>query len=136
MNIPGVYPLTVSITAAGTQVTDTIDDLDGMLAAQLDFQFVYGSGGSTCKAYAQFSLDDGATYRDAACASFTTASATKPFNISRTAEKLSSPVAPTDGTLADDTAIGSMLGPKWRLKVVSTGTYGTSTQVILRLNAA
>lgn len=136
MDNSGVYTLTANVTTAGTQVTDTIDELEGMLAAQLDFQFVYGSGGTTCKAYAQFSLDGGTTFRDAACASFTTASATKPFSISRSAEKLSSPVAPTDGALADDTAISAMLGPVWRLKVVSTGTYAGSTQVVLRLNAA
>lgn len=132
---PGIYTLSATITGAGTAVTDTIDSLDGMLAAQLDFQFVYGSGGTACKAYAQFSLDGGTTFRDAACAAFTTAAAIKPFNISRLTEKLSSPAAPTDGTLTDDTAIGGMLGPVWRLKTISTGVYAASTQVVLRINA-
>jgi hypothetical protein len=136
MNSPGVYTLSAPITSAGTAVTSSIEDLDGMLACHLELSFVYGSGGTTCKAYAQFSLDGGSTWRDAACAAFTTASAIKPFAISRLTEKLSSPVAPTDGTLTDDTAVGSMLGPVWRLKVVTVGTYAGSTQVILRLNAA
>lgn len=135
MDNPGIYTFTSAVTTATTEVTNAIEELDGMLSALLDFQFVWGAGGTTCKGYAQYTLDDGATWRDAACASFTTAAAIKPFNVSALTEKLSSPAAPTDGGLADDTALSGMLGPKWRLKRVSTGTYTGSTQLVLRINA-
>jgi hypothetical protein len=44
-------------------------------------------------------------------------------------------MTPGDGTLAADTAADGVLGPVWRLKVVSVGVYGGSTQVVARIVA-
>lgn len=134
MDRPGVYTLSAAVTAAGTQVTSSIAGLDGMLAASIDINFAYGSGGTTCDVFAQFSLDGGATWQDAAHAAFTTASARKQFNISGLTPK-TTPQTPGDGTLAADTAADGVLGPLWRLKVVSVGTYANSTLVTARLVA-
>lgn len=134
MNSPGVYTASAAVTAAGTQVTSSITGLDGMLAASISLAFSYGSGGTTCDAFVQTSLDGGTVWQDVAHGAFTTASATKQFNVSGLTPKLT-PATPGDGTLAADTAVDGVLGPMWRMKVVSVGIYGASTQIVCRLIA-
>ena len=134
MNQPGVFTLSSAVTTAGTQVTSSITGLDGMLAASISLAFLYGSGGTTCDAFMQTSLDGGTVWQDVAQAAFTTASATKQFNVSGLTPKLT-PATPGDGTLAADTAVDSVIGPMWRMKVVSVGVYGASTQVVARIVA-
>lgn len=130
----GIYTLSTPVTTAATQTTSAIIGLDGLMALSVDMQFIYGSGGTTVKSYLQFSLDGGATYQDAAAAAFATASGRKQFNLSGATPKLT-PNTPGDGVLTDDTAIDGVLGPTWRVKVVSVGTYGGSSQVICRIVA-
>ncbi len=50
-----------TITAAGTQVGDWVEDLEGLLALAVQLRLAYGSGGASIKAYLQTSLDQGAT---------------------------------------------------------------------------
>lgn len=132
--IPGVYTLSAAVTTAGTQVTSSISDLDGMLAASISIALQYGSGGTSIDAFAQVSLDGGSVWQDVAHVAFTTASAVKQFNVSGLTPKLT-PLTPSDGVLTGDTAVDGVLGPLWRLKIVSTGTYSGSSQVICRLVA-
>lgn len=134
MNLPGVYAFSAQVSAAGTQVTSTIDNLEGMLAASISIQLLYGSGGTTVDAYIQTSIDGKKTWQDVAHAAFTTASATKQFNVSGLTPKLT-PATPGDGVLAADTAVDGVLGPSWRMKVVSVGVYGASTLVAAGLVA-
>lgn len=117
-----------TITAAATQLGTPILELDGMTALTCQLKFVFGSGGLTCRAYLQTSLDQGATWIDIACQLFEVANETKIFNLSGLTPKTTA-VAPTDGTLTDDTSLDGILGDRVRLKVVSTGTYAGSTQV-------
>jgi hypothetical protein len=141
MNIPGVYDLgSVALTSALTGVVITsrqgvaeVDDLEGMLAASIQIRFAYGSGGTNCKIYVQTSLDQGTTWIDVICATFTTASANKAFNLSGLTPKTMA-VTPSDGALADDTAVDGILGDRWRAKITSTGTYA-NTNVAVRLTA-
>ncbi len=134
MEQPGVYTLSSAITAAGTQISSSISGLDGMLAASISIAFLYGSGGTTCDSFLQMSLDNGAAWQDVAHAAFTMASAVKQFNVSGLTPKLT-PLTPGDGILANDTAVDGIIGPLWRLKSVSTGIYGGSTQVVARIVA-
>jgi hypothetical protein len=134
MNNPGVYTASAAVTTAGTQVTSSIPSLDGMLAASISLAFSYGSGGTTCDAFVQTSLDGGTVWQDVAHGAFTTASAVRQFNVSGLTPKLT-PSTPGDGTLAADTAADGVLGPTWRMKVVSVGTYGGSTQIVARIVA-
>lgn len=133
MDSPGVKTLTAAVGAAGTIVTEWITGLEGLLALCALVQFAYGSGGSSCKIYLQTSFDDGVTAQDVACLAFATASALKALNLSALTP-VTTLATPTDGALADNTAQDGILGPRFRLKIVSTGTY-TNTQVTARLNA-
>ena len=134
MDNAGTYNFAASVTNAAIQVTTAITDLDGMLAATIEFQFLYGQGGASCDGYLQVSFDGGANYRDVAHAAFSTAPAIKTFNVSGLTPHIA-PITPTDGALEADSAVDGMLGPVWRLKTVSTGTYGGSTQLVVRLTA-
>lgn len=115
-----------TITTAGTQVGDWVEDLEGLLAMAAQLRLAYGSGGTSVKAYLQTSLDQGVTAIDIACFTFTTASAVKARNLSALTPKTTD-VTPTDGTLTDDTSVDGILGDRFRLKVVSVGTYGGSS---------
>ena len=132
MDDPGIYDLgDFSIAGAGTQVGTVVTGLAGMLAASLQGRFVYGSGGTACKLYWQTSFDQGTTWLDVACMTFGTANETDLVNVSGLTPK-TSVVTPTDGALADDTVVDGLLGDRLRAKVVSTGTYATSTTVSVR----
>jgi hypothetical protein len=122
------------IVSPGTQVGDWVEDMQGALAVLAHIRLAYGSGGSTIKAYLQTSADQGVTPVDIACCTFATASAVKVRNLSALTPKTTD-VVPTDGTLADDTSVDGVLGDRFRLKIVSTGTYGGSTTLSGRLCA-
>lgn len=128
MNSPGIHSLgDFTIGAAATQVGDwTTTDLDGLLAMTAQLRLAYGSGGTTVRAYLQTSLDEGTTAIDIACVLFGTASEHAVLNFSALTPKTTQ-VTPTDAGLTDDTAVDGILGDRFRLKVVSTGTYGGST---------
>lgn len=132
MEAPGIYSLgEVAITAAGTQVADAVDALEGALAVTLQARLAYGSGGTAVKAYVQTSIDQGSTWIDIACFTWTTASGIKAVNLSGLTPKTTA-VVPTDGALTDDTCVDGILGDRLRLKVVSTGTYAGSTLLSVR----
>lgn len=100
--------------------------LDGMLAASLQARFQYGSGGTLCKVYFQTSFDQEQIPIDISCIVFGLASEVEFINLSALTPKATQ-TQPTDGSLADDTAIDGVLGDRLRIKVISTGTYATST---------
>lgn len=120
----------IAVTTAVTgQTTTQIQVGRGAIppSASIQMRFVYGSGGTTLAAWVQTSLDGGATWADvAAIAAVTTASLTSVFNVSSFTPALT-PIALTDGSLAAGTAKDGMLGPLWRVKLTTTGTYVGST---------
>lgn len=132
MDNPGINTLSLDVTTAGTQTTGAEDviNLQGMTGLTVDIQFIYGSGGTSVKAYLQTALGAG-PWIDIACAAFTTASDRKVFNLSGL-DKIETPVTPTDGAMTDNTAKSGILGDRIRLKLVTVGTYAGSTQVIAR----
>lgn len=136
MDSPGVFALLndddedFAIDAAGTQIGPWVEDLEGLRSLSLHARFAYGAGGTTCKVYIQTSLDQGTTAIDIACFAFGTASAVRVVNLTDAA--LTTPTAPTDGTLADNTVLNGVLGDRFRAKVVTVGTYSGSTLLTLR----
>jgi hypothetical protein len=124
---PGDYSLCdLAITTALSGVAQTpIQNLEGMLAATVEAKLSWGSGGTTAKAYIQTTLDDGQTWIDIACIAFGAASETVLLNFSKLTPKLTQ-LTPSDGSMADDTAIDGILGSALRAKITTTGTYSNT----------
>ena len=120
-----------SIGAAATQVGDVVDDLSGALAVTLSARLAYGSGGTSCYAVVETSLDQGVTWVQIARFDFTTSGLQKVMSVSGLTPRIA---AATAGSLAADTALDGTLGDRLRATVVSTGTYAGSTVVSVRAN--
>lgn len=144
MNNPGIYNLgdralttaltgeviTEGVSAAGV-AQSYVDRLAGMLAATLQVNFTYGSGGTTCRVMVETSLDDGQTWIEVWRALFATASEQNVVNLSGL-----TPVSSyTPAALNDDAVKDGILGKRWRAKVTSTGTYAGNTSVSVRMMA-
>lgn len=118
-----------AVAGAGTVTTAPFTlpmrskDFIGMQA-----NFSYGSGGTTCKVYLQTSFDDGITWRDVATLAFALASLNKLATINK-AIVATVQTAIQDGVLADDTIVNGVLGEKFRLKIISVGTYAGVTNL-------
>lgn len=123
-----------TITTASTYTGEWVDGFSGLLALSVQLRLAYGSGGTSIKAYLQTSLDQETTPVDIACVVFGTASEVAALNFSALTPKLTQ-VTPGDAALADDTAIDGIIGDRFRLKLVSVGTYAGSTVVSARVNA-
>jgi len=122
-----VIPMTAAdINNAGTYTVAPVTGLAGMGYMVAQAKFVYGSGGTSCKAYVQTSLDSGVTWVDIASFAFLLATATKVSAVTMQVA-LGAAVTPTDGTLADNTIVNGLLGDRLRIKYVVTGTYAGST---------
>jgi hypothetical protein len=128
---PGSFPLLArTLTTAITGELETaVDGFEGIQSATIKCQFAYGSGGTTAKFWVQCSIDGGNSFQDVACFAFTTASATKEFNVSALTP-VTTAYTPTDGTMADDTCKDGILGPIWRVKSTTTGTYANTNVAI------
>ena len=83
---PDIYSLgdQVITTAVTALVLTPVVDLDGLTAVTLQVRFAPVSGGTTCKAWVQTSLDQGQTWTDIFCAAFTTTAGFKIVNLRAT----------------------------------------------------
>ena len=122
--------ITTALTASTTSTVSLYANNGAYQSAVLYANFTYGSGGTTVSAWVQTSFDGGTTWVDVANFSFTTSSAKAIFNLSGNASVLT-PVTPTDGSLTANTALAEMIGPIWRVKTTSTGTYAGSTTLAI-----
>ncbi len=125
-------PLTTAIATA--LVTPTFGLNGPPRNLTLQGNFTYGSGGTSVDAYVQTSLDGGATWCDIANFHFTTSSARKIVNLnSQTPE--TTQVTPTEGSMTANTAQDGVLGPIFRVKYQSSGTYAGTTSLSIDLAA-
>lgn len=120
-----LLPVTV-VTAAGTYTSPVYRVQDGLSYLSLQGSLVYGSGGTTIKAYIQTSVDGGATWRDVANLAFAQATLKK-FSAVSAFVALAAAQAVSDAALADDTIMNGLLGDQWRVKYVVVGTYAGNT---------
>ncbi len=134
----GVFSLgDIAITAAQTYVGPWITNLGGVSAISIDLEFLYGSAGTSGKVYIQTSLRQATAITDAgidvACMTFTTASKSICLNVTG----LNPVVAfvPTDGAMTNDTSQDGTLGDRFRMKVITIGTYGGQSTVSCRISA-
>lgn len=130
MDNPGVYllasvPVTSAITSpAGKQTA--IVNLAGMTAVTLEFDFTYGSGGTTCSAIVRTPFDGGTKFRDIARADFTTAAAVKHCNL----EGLLSKGMTAYAALAAEGVYDGVLGDQLMVEIISTGTYANTVMTV------
>lgn len=130
-----LYP-TIITTAVGGSVSAPILQFRRGVVRQLTIEvvLVYGSGGTTIDAYVQTSLDGGTSWIDIANANFTTAAATKVYNLS-SLTPVTTVYTPTDGTLASNTAKDGIIGNQIRVKYKSTGTYAGGTTLTVHVQS-
>ena len=130
MNNPGFFSLgNFTVAAAGTQCSPLqITNLQGINAATFQVRFAYGSGGTQTNVYIQTSIDQGQSWFDIANIEFTTSSGVDVINLSGL-DKLTTPTAPTNLALANNTVLDGPMGDRLQACVVSQGTYGGQTLV-------
>lgn len=127
MDNPGVFQLGAEqFTTANTYMSDWVDGFEGAEALDLECQFAPTSGGTTAKVYVQTRIGADGTAFDVACFAFTTTAAKKLLSMRGVASHLTLQTL-YDAGLPDDTAIDGMLGDQFRIKVVTTGTYGAGS---------
>ncbi len=132
MNNPGAITLgDFTVGAPGTQPGTPVTSLSGLAAASCQVRFAYGSGGTKTNVYIQTSLDQGQSWFDVANIAFTLSSGVELVNVSGL-DKLTTPTAPSNLALADNTVLDGPLGDRLQAVVVSTGTYGSQTLASVR----
>lgn len=135
MILPGMKDLgDFTVTTAGTANGTPQTGLEGIIALSWNLRLAWGGGGTSIKAYLQTSLDQGTTWIDIACIAMLAASLHRVVNLSGLTPKTTL-ITPTDGALADDSCVDGILGDRFRTKLVSVGTYASSTVVSSRIVA-
>lgn len=123
------------VTSAADQNGATqpyVDRLQGMLAALLSVNFVYGSGGGTLKVIVETTPDQGTTWIEVYRAAFTTASGQRLVNLSG----LTPVAAYTPAALNDDAVKDGILGDRFRARILKAGSdYAGNTSLSVRLHA-
>lgn len=119
----------IGLNAAGSPASGPISRLGGAKYIAIQASFLYGAGGTTAKAFVQTSLDGGLSWFDIACAAFTTAAAVKVFAITADIAPATQGFTPGAGALADNTIIQGVLGDRFRVSYVTTGTYTGTTSL-------
>jgi hypothetical protein len=122
------------IGAAATQPGSPILNLQGMTALSCQVRFFYGSGGTTTQVYIQTSIDQGQSWFDIANIGFTTASGIEEINLSGL-NAVTTPTAPSNLALTNNTTFNGPLGDRLQAVVVSTGTYAAGTLASVRCAA-
>jgi len=141
---PGIYNLgDRTITAAFTDQVITEGSLDGVATAYIGnlagmarvtawANFDYGSGGTTCAAIIQTSLDQGVNWIDIIRFDFTTADR----KAHATVGVFSAAAVAAAAGLASEGKLDNVLGDRLRCVVTSTGTYAGSTSLSVRVHVS
>lgn len=117
--------ITTAVTGAVTQMVSPVDGEINNVVLQANF--TYGSGGTSADFYVQTSVDGGLTWTDVAEFNFLLASGRRLYNLSTAA--VGTQYTPTDGTLTANTSKDGLLGPIWRVKYTTVGTYAGNTTI-------
>jgi len=121
-------PATTIAAAVAAVGTTAITRLSGAKYLVAQAKFLYGAGGTNVNVYVQTSLDQGVTWVDIMNFLFTTAAATKISAVVATTA-LAAVIAPSDGALTSNTILSGLLGERFRIKWVTTGTYSGATSL-------
>jgi hypothetical protein len=148
MNSPGLKNLgdvalaAINAATTATVVTSSTDNdgttiayvngLEGMLAATLQANLNYGSGGTSVKVLWETSLDQGTTWLEVCRMAFGVASEENVVNLSGLTAKTT---IITPAALSDDACQDGIFGDRWRARILTVGTYAGNTSLSLRMNA-
>ena len=122
-----------AITGPASYVGEWVTGFECIVGLTVQFRLAYGSGGSSAKVYLQTTLDDDEDVPiDIACVVFGQASEIALLNLTNAA--VTTQVNPADGALADDTVVNGVFGDRFRVKIVTSGTYAGSTVISVRAN--
>lgn len=124
--------VTSSPSAANGETVAYVDGLEGMLAAALQVNFNYGSGGTSLKVIVETSLDQGSTWIEVWRCALAQASEQNVVNLSGLTPK-TTPATPA--ALSDDSCLDGILGDRFRAKVLAVGTYAGNTSLQIRMHA-
>jgi len=128
---PNPTILNATLAAAVTgDVTAGVFPLPRTESLTLEAVITVAGGGTTAKAWVQTSFDGGTTWSDIANFAFTTSTARRIYHL--TAVAVTTIATPTDGTLADNTAVNGLLGTVVRVKLTTTGTYTGASSFVIR----
>lgn len=147
MNSPGLKNLgdvalaAINAATAATVVTSGMDEnggaaayipgLEGMMAATLQANWNYGSGGTSLKVMWETSLDQGATWIEVCRMAVATASEENIVNLSGLTPKTT---VVTPSALSDDSCLDGVFGDRWRARIIAVGTFAGNTSLSLRMN--
>jgi len=141
-NLGDVALAAINAATTATVVTSSTDDdgsaiayvdgLDGMLAATLQANLNWGSGGTSIKVIWETSLDQGSTWCEVCRMAFGAASEENLVNLSALTPKTT---VVTPAALSDDTCVDGIFGDRWRARILTVGTYAGNTSLSLRMNA-
>lgn len=125
-------PLTIGAAVSATATTP-VRLLHGARYLVAQATFLYGAGGTNATAYVQTSLDAGLSWIDLIAFQFTTSAGVKVASVTIDATTFAAsayvPLVPTDGTLTANTCVQGIIGDRFRLKYVTTGTYTGTTSL-------
>lgn len=126
-------PTILNATLAGAvtaDVTAGVFVLPRTESLTLDATITVAGGGTTAKAWVQTSFDAGTSWVDIANFAFTTATAKRLYHLTPVA--VTTIATPTEGSLADNTAVNGLLGTMVRVKLTTTGTYTGASSFVIR----
>ncbi len=112
-------------------VTAPVKFLTGAKYIVAEAIFVRAAGGTNAKFWVQTSLDLGASWIDIMCFAFVTTTASLVMATNAYLATSAASITPTDGSLADNTAVPGILGEYFRLKYTTTGTYSGASSISL-----
>lgn len=129
-----LLPPTVITGAVTAQVGPTVKYNRRPDTLNVQGNFTYGSGSATtANLFVQTSLDGGLTWTDIANLAFTTSSARNIVNLS-SRTPVTTAVSAKDGALTTATCQDGVLGPMFRTKLTTTGTYAGGTTIAVDIN--
>ena len=125
----------VAITTAVTgSIQTAVTGFGAPQAVSIQAAFTYvASAATSADAYVQTSID-GVHWVDIANFHFTTSSTTQYVNVSGLTA-VTTPASITDGSIANNTVAQGILGPQYRVKITSVGTYGAGTTLQIDIQA-
>jgi hypothetical protein len=123
-----LYPTTITAALTGATPGGTIKFPKVPKNLCIQYNFDYGSGGTSGDFHIETSLDGGTTWIEIALMVVTTADLREVFNLSSLTPLTTMYDAGT--ALSDDTAKDGILGNQFRANITTIGTYAATTLTI------